>query len=372
MDSYLSQSQRSAAYESWLQRQADLPSFAALSHAAFPSAASLFSLHRRAIRRSPASSFAAVFFAQFLRGFETPAVRIQAFFYAAMETLLQSQSHLFLRSSILSVMQRGMQSPYITVREKNLRLLLSASSFYPRLLGPYAPVIQQGLEDRGVSVRRISSRLARGLLEQVLKELDVVPCETVVKLVGWMAERAFREEDAKVREACEANVLRVLLGAGTLGVVAQSCVQLQNQMKEQSESSVTRFVEECRAILEQSQQQAALQRQIRRLFDTFFEADTQVSTVSLIERVVGSAGDPVDLLAAQSAVARFVSLRVSLHARRSLVSNGPNSRGETALLGRVLPHSRPREADSAVLLAESVRESFSAVFTDDREAGDGD
>ena len=48
--------------------------------------------------------------------------------------------------------------PYITVREKNLRLLLSASSFYPRLLGPYAPVIQQGLEDRGVSVRRISSR----------------------------------------------------------------------------------------------------------------------------------------------------------------------------------------------------------------------
>ena len=187
-----------------------------------------------------------------------------------------------------------------------------------------------------------------------------------------MAERAFREEDAKVREACEANVLRVLLGAGTLGVVAQSCVQLQNQMKEQSESSVTRFVEECRAILEQSPQQTALQRQIRRLFDTFFEADTQVSTVSTVERVDGGAGDSVDLRAAQSAVARFVSLRDSLHAGRSLVSNGPNSRGETALFGRVLPHSRPREADSAVLFAESVRESFSAVFTDDREAGDGD
>lgn len=283
MDSYLSHTQRSAAYEAWLQRQAELPSFGALSHAAFPSTASLFSLHCRAIRQSPASSFSAVFFAQFLRGFETPTVRIQAFFYSAMETLLQSQSHLFLRSSILAVMQRGMQSPYITVREKNLRLLLSASSFYPRLLGPYAPVIQQGLEDRGVSVRRISSRLARGLCEQVLKELDVVPGETVVKLIGWMADRAFREEDAKVREGCEENVMSVLLRAGTLDVVAQSCVLLQNQMKEQSESNGKRFVEECHAILEQPHHQAALQRQIRRLFDTYFESDTQVSTVSRFE-----------------------------------------------------------------------------------------
>ena len=62
-DAYLARPQRSAAFEAWLGEQAALPSFGALSQAALPAAASLFSLHRRAIRPSPAYSFAAVFFA---------------------------------------------------------------------------------------------------------------------------------------------------------------------------------------------------------------------------------------------------------------------------------------------------------------------
>lgn len=283
-DAYLARPQRSAAFEAWLGEQAALPSFGALSQAALPAAASLFSLHRRAIRPSPAYSFAAVFFALFLRGFETPAVRIQAFFYSAMETLLQSQSHLFLRGSVLAAMQRGMQSPYITVREKNLRLLLSASAFYPRLLGPYAPVIQQGLEDRGVSVRRVSSRLASALLEQVLRELDVVPAEAVESLLGWLADRALREEDARVREACEKNVLRGLLRADGLALAARCCALLRARMREESEAAVRRFLEESGAMLEQPPLRAALQQLLRRLFDSFFEPATQVSTVSPAER----------------------------------------------------------------------------------------
>ena len=270
--------QRSAAYESWLRAHVDLPSFGALSQAAFPSNSSLYSLHRRNLRHSPAFAFSAVFFALFLRGFETPAVRIQASFYSAMESLLQSQSHLFLRSSILAVMQRGMQSPYISVREKNLRLLLSAASFYPRLLHPYAPVIRQGLQDRGVSVRRVSSRLACRLVEQVLKELDVVPRASVVTLFVWMADRAFREEDAKVRRACEESLVRVLLQTGAMALVAQCCARLRQMMEEQSEGSVKRFVEESDAILEESAQQNALQSHLRALFDTYFDDSTQVLT----------------------------------------------------------------------------------------------
>lgn len=64
-------------------------------------------------------------------------------------------------------MNRGMNSSYISVREKNMKLLLSAVTTYPRLLLHYHRVIAHGLVDRGVSVRRVSAQL----MEQLMKRL---------------------------------------------------------------------------------------------------------------------------------------------------------------------------------------------------------
>lgn len=64
-------------------------------------------------------------------------------------------------------MNRGMSSSYISVREKNMKLLLSAVATYPRLLLHYHRVIAHGLVDRGVSVRRVSAQL----MEQLMKRL---------------------------------------------------------------------------------------------------------------------------------------------------------------------------------------------------------
>lgn len=64
-------------------------------------------------------------------------------------------------------MNRGMSSSYISVREKNMKLLLSAVTTYPRLLLHYHRVIAHGLVDRGVSVRRVSAQL----MEQLMKRL---------------------------------------------------------------------------------------------------------------------------------------------------------------------------------------------------------
>ena len=100
---------------------------------------------------------------------DTPIIRIQGYFSTALELLLQTQAHLFLSQSVLSVMNRGMSSSYISVREKNLKLLWTAADTYPRLLTLYLPVLLQGCSDRGISVRKISYRLTHRLMLYLLQ-----------------------------------------------------------------------------------------------------------------------------------------------------------------------------------------------------------
>ena len=129
------------------------------SKAPLPDAKQVPSLYRAAVRNTPPLQQAAFFFSLYLRGLETPVVRVQGYFAAALEKLLRKQARLFLSQAVLNAMNRGMTSTYISVREKSLKLLSSAAAAYPRLLSLYLSVVLRGCTDRGISVRKVSYRL---------------------------------------------------------------------------------------------------------------------------------------------------------------------------------------------------------------------
>ena len=63
-----------------------------------------------------------------------------------------------------------MQSSYISVREKYLKLLGTAASAYPKLLLLYYPILLRGCNDKGISVRKASFRLVRDLVMECLRQ----------------------------------------------------------------------------------------------------------------------------------------------------------------------------------------------------------
>ena len=174
------------------------------SKAPLPDAKQVPSLYRAAVRNTPPLQQAAFFFSLYLRGLETPVVRVQGYFAAALEKLLRKQARLFLSQAVLNAMNRGMTSTYISVREKSLKLLSSAAAAYPRLLSLYLSVVLRGCTDRGISVRKVSYRLLSQLLHYLQTHglQDTRDAATALKLFRTLFDTATSEEDAGIRSIC--------------------------------------------------------------------------------------------------------------------------------------------------------------------------
>lgn len=108
-------------------------------------------------------------------------------------------------------MNRGMASPYISVREKNMKLLLSASATFPRLLCNYYSVIRHGLLDRGVSVRRVSAQLVETLMKLLMSETPTREGRaTLLSCVELVLSCLLKEGDSYVRTSLVGGVVCVL------------------------------------------------------------------------------------------------------------------------------------------------------------------
>ena len=185
---------------------------------------------------------------------DTPIIRIQGYFSTALELLLQTQAHLFLSQSVLSGMNRGMSSSYISVREKNLKLLWTAADTYPRLLTLYLPVLLQGCSDRGISVRKISYRLTHRLMLYLLqRNIQKESRETslAVRLYRMNLNALTSSEETAVRKLClesvaDAWLFRAPLSSSFLdylSMIAKNTTARVNEVKAQSGSAITRVEE---------------------------------------------------------------------------------------------------------------------------------
>ena len=108
-----------------------------------------------------------------------------------------------------------MKSSYISVREKNMKLLLSAINTYPRLLLHYHGVICHGLVDRGVSVRRVSAQLMEQLMKRLANETateDTVEGKEALLLSSLQLSLhcLLKEGDSAVRSALLNSIVTVL------------------------------------------------------------------------------------------------------------------------------------------------------------------
>ena len=280
LQSYLANKNRSASYEHWLLSQTTFPSIATLASLAIPSSTTLTSLHLHNVHSFLPSRFSPLFFSCFLHGLETPAIRIQSSFYSAIERLLQSQASLFLRPSILSLIQQGVQSPYISVREKNLKLLLSASSILPSLLLFYATVIRQSTLDRGVSVRKAGGRLVVRLMSHVWAKRETLGKEAIIRVFGWVSERVLAEEEKSIRKICEESVLEVVFQKDEWILVGECCELLSQQALLFREEQVDRLFRELNEILMQPSHYSEYRQRVQDLFDTNFDESQQVDVLN--------------------------------------------------------------------------------------------
>lgn len=111
-----------------------------------------------------------------------------------------------------------MKSSYISVREKNMKLLLSAINTYPRLLLHYHGVICHGLVDRGVSVRRVSAQLMEQLMKRLANETAETATEDTVEgkealllsSLQLSLHCLLKEGDSAVRSALLNSIVTVL------------------------------------------------------------------------------------------------------------------------------------------------------------------
>ena len=138
--------------------------------AAQPDKRQVLHLYLRSLCQAPPLLNTTHFFSLFLSGLNTPVARIQGYFVASLETLVRVYHTAFLNQDVLQAMTTGMQSSYISVREKYLKLLGAAASVYPKLLIGYYPVLLRGCTDNGISVRKASFRLVKDLVIECLSQ----------------------------------------------------------------------------------------------------------------------------------------------------------------------------------------------------------
>lgn len=202
-ETYANLPRRSSSYSNWLKAQVALPSAVVLSHTTLLSSSTIQILYYHSIRDSFPLSFNPTFFSLFLRGFDTPLVTIQNYFYTAITTIINTHSDLFLNQNVLAAMKRGMISTYISVREKNMKLLMAAATKFPRLLITYYHVVVKGLKDRGVSVRKVSYHLLNQLCQLLINPTNSLSNENemmIAKDVFKLAvECLLKEEEKSVR-----------------------------------------------------------------------------------------------------------------------------------------------------------------------------
>lgn len=148
-------------------------------------------------------------------------------------------------------MNRGMSSSYISVREKNLKLLWTAAETYPRLLTLYLPVLIRGCSDRGISVRKVSYRLTNRLLNYLLQRgLQEDSRETLlaVRLYRLTFNTLTSPEDATIQKLCLESVADAWLLKATqnssllvyLAKIARNTTARINEVKAESGSAITR------------------------------------------------------------------------------------------------------------------------------------
>lgn len=235
----------------WLIQAITIPSAVMIHQSPLPDLKDLSSLYISIIRHTPSLQRASLFFSLFLSGLDTPIIRIQGYFSNALEQLLRTQAQLFLSQSVLSVMNRGMSSSYISVREKNLKLLWTAAETYPRLLTLYLPVLIRGCSDRGISVRKVSYRLTNRLLNYLLQRgLQEDSRETLlaVRLYRLTFNTLTSPEDATIQKLCLESVADAWLLKATqnssllvyLAKIARNTTARINEVKAESGSAITR------------------------------------------------------------------------------------------------------------------------------------
>lgn len=190
-------------YSNWLKAQVLVPSITTLSRSAILPFSAIQSVYYHSIREAFPLTFYPIFFALLLRGFDTPLVTIQNYFYSAITTIITTHSDLFLNQNVLTAMKRGMVSTYISVREKNMKLLLAATAKYPRLLITYYHVVLKGLKDRGISVRKVSYQLLRRLIQLLVNDSHVLSdekeCSIAEEVFDLAIQCLLKEEDKTVR-----------------------------------------------------------------------------------------------------------------------------------------------------------------------------
>lgn len=278
-ETYANQNQRNSVYANWLKQQ--VSTSISLQFPSLPSSSQIQAFFFHSIHSSFPFSFTPTFFSLFLRGFDTPLVTVQTYFYSAVNTLIQTYSQLFFNQIILSAIKRGMISTYISVREKNMKLLLSATSQYPRLLITYYPVILKGLIDHGISVRKVSSHLLYQLTILLLKPTvdttqNVNLLEDIFKLAcGYL----MKEEDKTIRSNYIQVVSNCLLleqeNASLFSILVHNCefflASLEQSIGENEERSTCSLalLKELNEHMDKSRMQSSIHWLLTKQFDDY-------------------------------------------------------------------------------------------------------
>lgn len=216
-ETYANKTEKCKEYSNWLKQQVTVPSLNQLNQLIIHSASQIQLFYIHSIYHSFPLSFTPSFFALFLRGFDTPLVAVQNFFYNGVNRMVNQHPQLFLNQSVLLALKRGMISTYISVREKNMKLLLAATNQYPRLLTIYYSVIVKGIKDRGVSVRKVSSQLLYQLAKHLIHSNESLSnpdnLHTGEQVFQIAVESLMREEEKTVR-GTDYEILNTCLSRG--------------------------------------------------------------------------------------------------------------------------------------------------------------